>query len=111
MARLGCDVTTVGSGRDALLMLSQPSTQPFRLLFVDILMPEVDGFEVAIRVKERFPIRSERPLIIAVTANTDLAVRERCFSIGMDGVLLKPFSLEKIKSMLNEILDRGLVSC
>jgi ethylene receptor len=114
LARLGCDVTTVGSGRDALLMLSQPSMTtmgqpPFAMLFVDIFMPEMDGFEVAVRAEELFPVRSRRPLIIAVTASTDPSVREHCFSVGMDGILLKPFSLEKLRSMLNELLDRGLV--
>lgn len=108
LSRLGCDVTMAGSGREGLLALSQ-SGQTFRVLFVDICMPEVDGFEVTTRVKEKFPIRAERPLIVAVTANTDLATRERCLSVGMDGVLLKPFSLEKMKSTLNELLDRGLV--
>lgn len=108
LSRLGCDVTTVGSGREGLLALSQ-SGQTFRILFVDICMPEVDGYEVAIRVKERYPIRAERPLVVAVTANTDLATRERCFSVGMDGVLLKPFSLEKMRSMVSELLERGPV--
>lgn len=108
LSRLGCDVTTVGSGREGLLALSQ-SGQTFRILFVDICMPEVDGYEVAIRVKERYPIRAERPLVVAVTANTDLATRERCFSVGMNGVLLKPFSLEKMRSMVSELLERGPV--
>ncbi|KAI5073382.1 hypothetical protein GOP47_0011395 [Adiantum capillus-veneris] len=109
LSRLGCDVTTVGSGREALLALSQ-ACHTFKILFVDICMPEVDGFEVAIRVREKYPIQPERPLVVAVTANTDLATRERCFSVGMDGVLLKPFSLEKMRTMLIEILERGPVS-
>ncbi|MCO5590831.1 hypothetical protein L7F22_044806 [Adiantum nelumboides] len=108
LSRLGCDVTTVGSGREALLALSQAG-HTFKILFVDICMPDMDGFEVAIRVKEKYPIRPERPWVVAVTANTDLATRERCFSVGMDGVLLKPFSLEKMRTMLMEILERGPV--
>lgn len=108
LSRLGCDVTTVGSGREAILALSQPG-HGFKVLFVDICMPEVDGYEVAIRVKDKYPSRSERPLVVAVTANTDIATRERCFSVGMDGVLLKPFSLEKMRNMLTEVLERGLV--
>ncbi|MCO5566437.1 hypothetical protein L7F22_020114 [Adiantum nelumboides] len=108
LSRLGCDVTTVGSGREALLALSQAG-HTFKILFVDICMPDIDGFEVAIRVKEKYPIRPERPWVVAVTANTDLATRERCFSVGMDGVLLKPFSLEKMRTMLMEILERGPV--
>ncbi|BBM97851.1 ethylene receptor [Marchantia polymorpha subsp. ruderalis] len=105
LIRLGCDVTVVSSGRECLQVISQPG-QPFRVLLLDVCMPDMDGYEVAVRIQEKFA-RHERPLLVALTANTDRATRERCMNLGMDGVVLKPISLEKMRVVLTELLERG----
>jgi ethylene receptor len=103
LMRLGCEVTVVSSGRECLQAISQPG-QLFQVLLLDVCMPEMDGYEVAIRIQEKFA-RHERPLLVALTANTDRATRERCLSLGMDRVILKPISLEKMRVVLTELLD------
>ncbi|CAK9251665.1 unnamed protein product, partial [Sphagnum jensenii] len=103
LMRLGCEVTVVSSGRECLQAISQPG-QFFKVLLLDVCMPEMDGYEVAIRIQEKFA-RHERPLLVALTANTDRATRERCLSLGMDRVILKPISLEKMRVVLTELLD------
>lgn len=105
LIRLGCDVTVVSSGRDCLQAISQPG-QIFRVLLLDVCMPDMDGYEVAVRIQEKFA-RHERPLLVALTANTDRATRERCMNLGMDGVVLKPISLDKMRVVLTELLERG----
>jgi CheY-like chemotaxis protein len=108
LMRLGCEVTVVGSGRECLQVISQPG-QSFQVLLLDVCMPDMDGYEVAIRIQEKFA-RHERPLLVALTANTDMATRERCLSLGMDRVILKPISLEKMRIVLTELLDVGSVN-
>jgi ethylene receptor len=108
LIRLGCDVTVVGSGRECLAAIAQPD-QNFQVLLLDVLMPDMDGYEVATRIQERLK-REERPLMVALTANTDKRTREKCLRLGMDGVLLKPISLEKMRRCLNEILTTGSLS-
>ncbi|CAK9275972.1 unnamed protein product [Sphagnum jensenii] len=108
LMRLGCEVTVVSSGRECLQVISQPG-QSFQVLLLDVCMPDMDGYEVAIRIQEKFA-RHERPLLVALTANTDMATRERCLSLGMDRVILKPISLEKMRIVLTELLDVGSVN-
>eukprot|EP01018_Ginkgo_biloba_P032745 Gb_36440 [translate_table: standard] len=107
LIRLGCDVTVVSSGRECLQVISQ-TRQNFKVLFLDVCMPGMDGYEVAVRIQQMFPVRHERPLLVALTGNTDRATREKCVKIGMDGVLLKPVSLEKMRSVLAELSNGSL---
>lgn len=103
--RLGCDVTVVSSGSECLQEISQPG-QNFQVLLLDVCMPEMDGYEVCIRIQQKFA-RRERPLMVALTANTDKQTEEKCLELGMDGVIMKPISLEKMRQNLTELLERG----
>jgi len=106
LARLGCDVTVVNSGHECLQSMSQAGKN-FKVLFLDVCMPGMDGYEVAIRIQEMFPNRHERPLLVALTGSTDKATKEKCLKVGMDGVLLKPVSLEKMRSVLVDLSEHG----
>ena len=105
LMRLGCEVTVVSSGLEYLQVISQPG-QSFNVLLLDVCMPGMDGYEVAVRIQKKLA-RHERPLLVALTANTDRETRIRCLDLGMDGVILKPISLEKMRSVLTELLERG----
>jgi CheY-like chemotaxis protein len=67
------------------------------VVILDLLMPEVDGFELAHRLHPPFPGR--RPLLIAVTGYTD--GRRRAEEAGIDLYLLKPVRLEVLTSVLD----------
>ncbi|EFJ08603.1 ethylene response 1, two-component response regulator [Selaginella moellendorffii] len=105
LLRLGCDAFAVGSPRECLQLLAQPG-RSFRLVLVDVYMAESDGFEVAVKIQDMFK-RHERPLVVALTAAHDRQTSERCSSIGMDGVIFKPISLEKMRSALAQLVDKG----
>lgn len=100
--RLGCNTTVVESGHQCLATLSQPG-KSFEVLLLDLCMPEMDGYEVANQIYQRFR-PEERPLVIALTANTDKAAQKRCLEIGMDGVVLKPISLVEMSAALCKVL-------
>jgi ethylene receptor len=102
---LGCEVTVVSSGQECLQVISQPG-QSFNVLLLDVCMLDMDGYEVAIHIQEKFA-RHERRLLVALTANTDMATWERCLSLGMDWVILKPISLGKMQMVLTELLGFG----
>lgn len=101
--RLGCQTTVVESGHQCLATLSQPGSG-FEVLLLDLCMPEMDGYEVAMRIRQKFRAE-DRPLVVALTANTDKGTRERCLQIGMDGVVLKPISLGEMSSVLCKLLQ------
>lgn len=101
--RLGCDVTFASSGREALQILSH-SVQSFRLLMIDITLPSLEGLEVGMHVKELFPPGPRKPLLVALTGSSDSVTRDRCLSLGIDYVVVKPVTLEKMRSILSELL-------
>lgn len=85
--RLGCQTTVVDSGAKCLAVLE--SGQQFSVLLLDLSMPDMDGYEVCQRIHKRFDSRN-RPLIVALTANTDKQTRTQCMKLDMDGIVLKP---------------------
>ena len=99
--RLGCETTVVESGQQCLAALSQPGSN-FRVLLLDLCMPEMDGYDVAKIIKQKF--RPGEPLVVALTANTDKETKERCMQIGMDDVVLKPISLQEMSAVLIKLL-------
>lgn len=66
----------------------------------------MDGFHVATEIIEKFG-RVGRPVIAALTANSDTKTRERCFEVGMDYVLMKPINLTTLKTELTKLLEIG----
>eukprot|EP00897_Mesotaenium_endlicherianum_P004788 jgi/Mesen1/4337/ME000022S03626 len=108
LSRLGCDVTVVGSGRECLSAISFHD-HGFKVLLLDLMMPDMDGYEVTRRITEKYS-KDHRPLVVALTANTDQATRERCLGLGMDGVVTKPISLEKMRIVLGELMENGVVT-
>ncbi|CBI23580.3 unnamed protein product, partial [Vitis vinifera] len=82
LEKLGCIVSVVSSGFECLGALG-PAASSFQIVLLDLHMPELDGFEVAMRIR-KFRSRSW-PLIVALTASADEDVWERCLEIGMNG--------------------------
>ena len=83
--------------------------QAFDIVFMDCLMPEMDGFQAtkAIRDRERREGGSPRSLIIALTANAFASDREKCLAAGMSDYLSKPFTAEDIERQLRKWLSHG----
>lgn len=64
----------------------------------------MDGFTVAAELIKRYE-KPSRPLICALTANSDTKTREHCFEVGMDYVLMKPISLPLLKTELAKLVE------
>lgn len=103
---LGCDVTAVGSADECLRVISYEH----QIIFMDVCIPGMDGYELAVRIHQNFTTkRQERPLIVALTGNTDRASKDNCSRVGMDSVILKPVSVDKMRSVLSELLEHRVV--
>ncbi|KVH95395.1 CheY-like superfamily [Cynara cardunculus var. scolymus] len=90
-----------GSGEECL----QAITKEHRVVIMDVSLPPADSYNVARSIHEMFPKRHEKPLIVALTANTDKTTKESLLRMGMDGVVLKPVSVEKMRIALFELLE------
>ena len=68
-------------------------------------MPVMDGLEATIKMREMESSDNieKRTPIIALTANTMDNDRDKCLSYGMDEFMAKPFNIEKLRTIFNEL--------
>ncbi|MBC7381621.1 MAG: response regulator [Bacteroidia bacterium] len=92
LEKAGYNYSLAENGLIALNILKEKS---FDLILMDIRMPEMDGIEATfnIRTKEEFVLDRNIP-IIAITAHDDPMERKKCFEIGMNDYITKPFNKE-----------------
>ncbi len=96
LKRLGYDADVAANGLEVLQAMER---QPYDVVLMDVQMPEMDGFDAARRIRERWP---DGPKIIAVTAYALEGDRERCLQAGMDEYISKPIQLEELKTALED---------
>jgi CheY-like chemotaxis protein len=102
LERRGMTVLTAGTGREAIAMLD--STPDLAIVLMDIMMPEMDGYET-IQVIRRNPALRRLP-IIALTAKAMMGDREKCLEAGASDYLAKPVNTEQLLSSLRMWLHR-----
>ncbi|XP_013591402.1 PREDICTED: ethylene receptor 1-like [Brassica oleracea var. oleracea] len=105
LVHLGCEVTTVSSSEECLRVVSHKH----RVVFMDVCTPGVENYQIALRIHEKFTKRHQRPLLVALTGNTDKSTKEKCMSFGLDGVLLKPVSLDNMRNVLSDLLEHRVL--
>ena len=101
LEREGHSVTTAENGRDGLEIVK---AQPFDVVLLDIVMPELDGFQVLERIKADPRVR-HIPVIV-ITAMDDIASAVRCIEMGADDFLTKPFNLVVLRARINAGLSK-----
>ncbi|KAK9919484.1 hypothetical protein M0R45_028075 [Rubus argutus] len=104
LQKLGCQVSSVSSGYECLSTLGTAENL-FQIVVLDLHMPEMDGFEVAMRIRKYH--NHNWPLIIALTASAEEDVWERCLQMGMNGLIRKPVVLQGMSDELRRVLQRA----
>ncbi len=99
LAEEGYHVTWATDGRKALEQIESSS---FDLILLDIMLPYVDGFEVAKQVREKFP----RMPILMLTARSSAKDRIQGLEIGADDYLTKPFHVKELLLRVEGMLRR-----
>jgi CheY-like chemotaxis protein/signal transduction histidine kinase/HAMP domain-containing protein len=100
--RRGMTVITAGTGREAITELE--STPDVAIVLMDIMMPEMDGYET-MQVMRQNPSFRRLP-IIALTAKAMKGDREKCLEAGASEYLAKPVNTEQLLSALRMWLHR-----
>ncbi|MDX6483522.1 MAG: two-component system, OmpR family, response regulator MprA, partial [Gaiellaceae bacterium] len=98
----GYGVELAGDGSEALYRLESRELEPDGIV-LDVLMPEVDGLEVARRLRRT----GSRVPILMLTARDEIADRVAGLDAGADDYLVKPFALEELFARLRAILRRS----
>ena len=91
------------NGKEALEALAQGS---FDLVLMDVHMPDMDGIEATMAIREQEKTTGLHQPIIAMTALAMKGDRERCLAAGMDGYLSKPIDLQQLDDVLATYTDR-----
>jgi CheY-like chemotaxis protein len=96
LERRGMTVLTAGTGREAIATLE--STPDVAIVLMDIMMPEMDGYETMQVIRQNSSFR--RLPIVALTAKAMKGDREKCLEAGASEYLAKPVNTEQLLSAL-----------
>jgi len=103
LGKMGHSVAVANNGVEAVAEWEQGG---FDIIFMDLQMPEVDGFEATHTIRERERSTGAHIPIIAMTAHAMRGDRERCLAAGMDGHLPKPISQRDVRQALKPYAAR-----
>src|SRR5208337_1326024 len=103
LQQVGYEPTLAANGREALEALDK---KRYDLIFMDVMMPEMDGLEATRLIRERqkdptsHPNYQSRIVVIAMTAQAMQGDREKCLAAGMDDYLSKPILPKDVRAMI-----------
>ncbi len=99
LAKAEFDVVTAGNGIDGLqeLYAKQPD-----LILLDVMMPRMDGWETAQRIRQVSPVP-----IIMLTAKDEENDKLKGFAAGVDDYVTKPFSFAEVVARVSAVLSRA----
>jgi len=100
---------TINLAEDGLLAVAAVEETAFDLIFMDVMMPNMDGLEATKQIRNIEAEEKRRPtIIIGVTGYTN---RTDCIAAGMDDFLFKPVTIEQLKGSIKQWLpDEGSVT-
>ncbi|MBQ4524322.1 MAG: response regulator [Lachnospiraceae bacterium] len=100
------NIDVAESGKECLEMIVK---RHYDLIFLDHMMPEMDGIETLHRMKEMEENRCMETPVIALTANAITGAKEMYLAEGFDAFLSKPVHPEKLEQMILRLLPRDLL--
>lgn len=101
----GYEVVVAEDGREALKILQNDTN--FKGAIFDMMMPYIEGIDIIrhMRTEKRFM----RIPVMMITSERDIKLVDKTFAAGATLFLLKPFSHEQLKSMLNMLVSQSIV--
>lgn len=97
-ATLNPDITFAIHGKNALEELAQ---KEFKLMFLDLTMPEMDGFETL----ENMQRLGNKTPVVVVSGDIQPKAKERVFALGAKAFIQKPIAKDELKSALKELIE------
>lgn len=107
LSRYGMTVKTADSGQEAINICSQ---ELFDIVFMDHMMPGMDGIEAMHRIRSGGSAEWKSLPIVALTANAGSTARETFRREGFDGFIPKPIDLAELERVLRALLPKALVT-
>lgn len=102
----GIRVDTALSGKEAI---DACRTEPYDIIFMDQMMPEMDGVEAMKRIRTLLDDSTYRSVIVALTANAVSGVKEQMYKEGFDDYITKPIDVVYLEKVLLKFLPQELI--
>ncbi len=102
LKRFGFTIEVANNGQEAVDMYTANPGQ-YDLIIMDIMMPVMDGLEATRQIRIFEQKTNTKIPIIALTANTFNADRERCLSYGMNEYIAKPLNMDKLTQAFRDL--------
>ncbi len=99
LKKFGVDIRIVNNGKEAIQVLEDGC--PYDLLIMDLQMPEMDGFETTKYIRQQLKLKVP---IFAMTASALRNEKTKCFELGMNEYLTKPFVPAELHQQLKKYL-------
>lgn len=96
LEQMGYAADVAGNGLEAIRMASD---RAYDLIFMDMHMPGMDGLESARQIRQSEK-SSRKVVIVALTGSTAEGDRDRCFSAGVNDILVKPVLIHNLQAMI-----------
>ncbi len=103
--RYGMEVFTASSGKESIAMCE---TGDYDIIFMDHMMPEMDGIEAMKRIRTVLARRHKEVPIVALTANAVSTAKKMFLKEGFDGFISKPIELSELERVLRKVLPKEL---
>jgi len=103
LGQMGYRADVASNGVEAIECVER---QRYDVILMDVQMPEMDGLEASRRITSRWP-PTERPRIVAMTANAMQGDREQCLAAGMDDYVTKPIRVDALVAALQATQARA----
>ncbi len=99
-------IDTASSGREGLVKIRSNN---YDMIFLDHMMPDLDGIEVLKLIKEMSETRKQLTPVIMLTANAIMGAKEEYIQKGFDDYLSKPIQKEKLFKLIRQYLPEELL--
>ena len=94
----------IDGAENGVIALEKLKSNDYDMIFMDIQMPVMDGYETTKTIRATFPENKKNIPIVAITANAIKGENERSQAIGMNDYIVKPFQPEELKYILQKYL-------
>lgn len=101
LSKLACQVTIAENGQQALQLIQH---NHYDLIFMDIGLPDLNGYEVTRRIRLQELNKGIHTPIVALTAHVDVENKKRCLTVGMNAIYTKPLTQDKTENILNAFI-------
>lgn len=109
LAATGATIKTAENGQQAVEMFQQSTDGCYAIIFMDIRMPKMDGYEATRQIRQLDRKDAKTVQIFAMTANAFAEDEDKSLDAGMNGHISKPIDIKAVSKQIKKILDEKII--